>query len=166
AAIPCVSSGIRNSLASLLFTGPVLARIAGANESVRTLLDRVREFLQVLRNAAKIIKNLVNILRVHVDGLIQSAGNVRQRPQGFAKIDHRLAHIVAVFPEDFIDVREGLVSFRGSLDRKSTRLNSSHEWTAYAVFCVKRKRLRNTRCRTCGGCWGRCCSQCTARAAN
>src|SRR5438105_5920630 len=26
-------------------------------------------------------------------------------------------------------------------DRKSTRLNSSHEWTAYAVFCLKKKKL-------------------------
>src|SRR5207247_8061691 len=24
-------------------------------------------------------------------------------------------------------------------DRKSTRLNSSHEWTSYAVFCSKKK---------------------------
>src|SRR5207247_5620551 len=24
-------------------------------------------------------------------------------------------------------------------DRKSTRLNSSHEWTSYAVFCLKKK---------------------------
>src|SRR5438105_7569707 len=24
-------------------------------------------------------------------------------------------------------------------DRKSTRLNSSHEWTAYAVFCLKKE---------------------------
>src|SRR5207247_10810339 len=26
-----------------------------------------------------------------------------------------------------------------SLDRKSTRLNSSHEWISYAVFCLKKK---------------------------
>src|SRR5207247_11433504 len=26
------------------------------------------------------------------------------------------------------------------LDRKSTRLNSSHEWISYAVFCLKKKR--------------------------
>src|SRR5207247_7235246 len=25
-------------------------------------------------------------------------------------------------------------------DRKSTRLNSSHEWISYAVFCVKKKK--------------------------
>src|SRR5438105_11638042 len=31
---------------------------------------------------------------------------------------------------------------RGSLprDRKSTRLNSSHEWISYAVFCLKKKK--------------------------
>src|SRR5438105_4887034 len=27
------------------------------------------------------------------------------------------------------------------LDRKSTRLNSSHEWISYAVFCLKKKRI-------------------------
>src|SRR5207247_9925485 len=26
-------------------------------------------------------------------------------------------------------------------DRKSTRLNSSHEWISYAVFCLKKKRI-------------------------
>src|SRR5438105_8362712 len=26
-------------------------------------------------------------------------------------------------------------------DRKSTRLNSSHEWTSYAVFCLKKKKI-------------------------
>src|SRR5207247_9554578 len=26
------------------------------------------------------------------------------------------------------------------LDRKSTRLNSSHEWISYAVFCLKKTR--------------------------
>src|SRR6266849_9697618 len=28
----------------------------------------------------------------------------------------------------------------GVLDRKSTRLNSSHEWISYAVFCLKKKK--------------------------
>src|SRR5207247_8195449 len=26
-------------------------------------------------------------------------------------------------------------------DRKSTRLNSSHEWISYAVFCLKNKKI-------------------------
>src|SRR5438105_9590429 len=29
---------------------------------------------------------------------------------------------------------------RPSPDRKSTRLNSSHEWISYAVFCLKKKK--------------------------
>src|SRR5207247_174007 len=29
-------------------------------------------------------------------------------------------------------------------DRKSTRLNSSHEWISYAVFCLKKKTLHST----------------------
>src|SRR5207247_11139667 len=28
-------------------------------------------------------------------------------------------------------------------DRKSTRLNSSHEWISYAVFCLKEKKQKN-----------------------
>src|SRR5438105_9915736 len=27
------------------------------------------------------------------------------------------------------------------IDRKSTRLNSSHEWISYAVFCLKKKKI-------------------------
>src|SRR2546429_3030105 len=30
--------------------------------------------------------------------------------------------------------------FRGALDRKSTRLNSSHGYISYAVFCLKKKK--------------------------
>src|SRR5438105_12380200 len=29
-------------------------------------------------------------------------------------------------------------------DRKSTRLNSSHEWISYAVFCLKKKNNNDT----------------------
>src|SRR5438105_11707223 len=31
------------------------------------------------------------------------------------------------------------------LDRKSTRLNSSHEWISYAVFCLKKKKKKNNK---------------------
>src|SRR5438105_7470128 len=30
---------------------------------------------------------------------------------------------------------------RAEKDRKSTRLNSSHEWKSYAVFCLKKKNV-------------------------
>src|SRR5207247_3971808 len=36
-----------------------------------------------------------------------------------------------------IDARGNRTTFT---DRKSTRLNSSHEWISYAVFCLKKKK--------------------------
>src|SRR5256712_3129327 len=39
----------------------------------------------------------------------------------------------------FSRVRLDTVRIRGRLDRKSTRLNSSHDQISYAVFCLKKK---------------------------
>src|SRR2546429_9617774 len=36
-----------------------------------------------------------------------------------------------------------VVSPDGRLDRKSTRLNSSHGYISYAVFCLKKKKKHN-----------------------
>src|SRR5258708_10304297 len=36
----------------------------------------------------------------------------------------------------------------GKLDRKSTRLNSSHQIISYAVFCLKKKKKVNSRVNT------------------
>src|SRR5687768_18192497 len=36
------------------------------------------------------------------------------------------------------------ISERNTLDRKSTRLNSSHGYISYAVFCLKKKRRHTT----------------------
>src|SRR5438105_12365306 len=48
-----------------------------------------------------------------------------------------------VLPRHAIAVRyvdaTNLDAIRAALDRKSTRLNSSHEWISYAVFCLKKK---------------------------
>src|SRR5258708_33335783 len=34
-------------------------------------------------------------------------------------------------------------AYRGRLDRKSTRLNSSHQIISYAVFCLKKKKTQD-----------------------
>src|SRR2546430_9200533 len=41
--------------------------------------------------------------------------------------------------------RIGKLPHRPSIDRKSTRLNSSHSQISYAVFCLKKKKKVNDR---------------------
>src|SRR5438105_7796981 len=41
------------------------------------------------------------------------------------------------------DRRHSLAVQVAVLDRKSTRLNSSHEWISYAVFCLKKKKIND-----------------------
>src|SRR2546422_4545534 len=43
-----------------------------------------------------------------------------------------------------LDSRKPLV-LPGDRDRKSTRLNSSHGYISYAVFCLKKKKHKNRR---------------------
>src|SRR2546429_5526817 len=38
-----------------------------------------------------------------------------------------------------------VVGFGADVDRKSTRLNSSHGYISYAVFCLKKKRSKKSR---------------------
>src|SRR2546422_3636361 len=49
-----------------------------------------------------------------------------------ACLQHRAEHVLGV-----LLLREGLSAER---DRKSTRLNSSHGYISYAVFCLKKKK--------------------------
>src|SRR5258708_23667999 len=46
------------------------------------------------------------------------------------------------FASEFAHISEGR-SRRQSQDRKSTRLNSSHQIISYAVFCLKKKKKIN-----------------------
>src|SRR5260221_3820442 len=48
-----------------------------------------------------------------------------------------------------IDKRKNLRSHRLAFrDRKSTRLNSSHTVISYAVFCLKKKNTKSSKCPT------------------
>src|SRR5207247_7897868 len=40
--------------------------------------------------------------------------------------------------DEYPRCRTTVRSVAGGRDRKSTRLNSSHEWISYAVFCLKK----------------------------
>src|SRR3712207_8945338 len=61
--------------------------------------------------------------------------------------DHRITHVVnAVDPRFVMSVFEGAYAGGAAyldIDRKSTRLNSSHANISYAVFCLKKKKKNN-----------------------
>src|SRR5690348_17877631 len=54
-------------------------------------------------------------------------------PETRALVEQRFAQMLAGFDD------------AASLDRKSTRLNSSHPSISYAVFCLKKKKEKNSR---------------------
>src|SRR2546429_4381575 len=54
------------------------------------------------------------------------------RPRAFRAVRH--------VPQPVADVVAGLTTERSGRDRKSTRLNSSHGYISYAVFCLKKKK--------------------------
>src|SRR2546429_3506582 len=56
----------------------------------------------------------------------------------FAEIASQPRSAEQIFREHFV---AGPGATEGDLDRKSTRLNSSHGYISYAVFCLKKKHL-------------------------
>src|SRR5256885_9432780 len=64
----------------------------------------------------------------------------KRRPSG-----RRLSSRLRVFPVAPSRVPGYCFFPGGSLDRKSTRLNSSHLVISYAVFCLKKKQVSNQR---------------------
>src|SRR2546422_1591850 len=53
---------------------------------------------------------------------------------------HRRALLVASLRMEGVSIRSGMhFAHRRAEDRKSTRLNSSHGYISYAVFCLKKK---------------------------
>src|SRR2546429_5363346 len=69
----------------------------------------------------------------------------RQRP--VADVAHPVEILGAPVIGDDVDAvfLAGFV-FLHRLDRKSTRLNSSHGYISYAVFCLKKKKKKKTTC--------------------
>src|SRR5207247_8526632 len=77
----------------------------------------------------------------------------RRSPDLRPDVEQRITAFLADNPRDkhgrhhysFADtgLDEGELLERTARDRKSTRLNSSHEWISYAVFCLKPKSIKH-----------------------
>src|SRR5438105_2375710 len=96
---------------------------------VKNILDSARKRLAVLSreasllDAARILANRDTPLVVVCDSDGIAVGVISS------------SHVIKVLATAGVDA----LGFNAG-DRKSTRLNSSHEWSSYAVFCLKKKR--------------------------
>src|SRR5947209_14905431 len=68
----------------------------------------------------------------------EEAGRLAALPKAVAA--EKLAPIIARLPVDRPAPSDNLAISRLLVDRKSTRLNSSHANISYAVFCLKKKK--------------------------
>src|SRR2546422_2662209 len=77
-----------------------------------------------------------------------------QHPEGVDDFFHKPLHLLGIDALDLPEQPEVVAQLFGNLDeraqilgettdRKSTRLNSSHGYISYAVFCLKKKNKRN-----------------------
>src|SRR2546422_5968036 len=73
----------------------------------------------------------LSLFALVVIGWVEDRLNIKSRPMVF--------RITAKTPEQVLPRAQ-------EIDRKSTRLNSSHGYISYAVFCLKKKKKH--RCRT------------------
>src|SRR2546429_4564743 len=73
-------------------------------------------------------------IAVRNDGLVPRLGSLQEH----VPRDRRQFGIVQRLNEQRVNAAE-----RRELDRKSTRLNSSHGYISYAVFCLKKKRTED-----------------------
>ena len=84
------------------------------------------------RDAFEMVTRCVTDGRLHVDKNLPEAADALESPGGryYFRFTYRGRSVE-------ITIRPGHV--RDELDRKSTRLNSSHARISYAVFCLKKK---------------------------
>src|SRR5438105_11943460 len=95
----------------------------------------------ILRRVAAVFGDLLDLGRVRVHGAdrrdtddvrhaIVARRHADELRRGGARVD---------LPEPRVRHGAALGAPADLRDRKSTRLNSSHEWISYAVFCLKKK---------------------------
>src|SRR5690554_7017506 len=79
----------------------------------------------------------INLEVVHPDHLVVGQANGEAYHEMLTLIDQI---VEVVLPNQTVARIASPISIGGSLDRKSTRLNSSHVRISYAVFCLKNTR--------------------------
>src|SRR5437762_8464353 len=106
------------------------------------------EFAQVLQTAVVVVVALLvffwMIATVRLDTLRQQLFALRDE-----MFDYALQQKLSFSDPAYVQLRDlmnGLIRYGHHLtiDRKSTRLNSSHRCISYAVFCLKKKTYKDS----------------------
>src|SRR2546422_6072171 len=63
-----------------------------------------------------------------------------ERDTGALRLTHQPTHQAVALAERHAGLHQKVREVRSAQDRKSTRLNSSHGYISYAVFCLKKKK--------------------------
>src|SRR5260370_14399846 len=92
----------------------VLAWSSRANGRVRSGLDGVREFLEILAHVAQIFEQLVDVVGVHVKRLVQTPGQASHVRKRNSQISNGLADIRTIFADQGIDVIQCFIGLCGS----------------------------------------------------
>src|SRR3989449_9307464 len=95
---------------------------------------------------------VARILVMDDDGTLRGAIRVALEAAGYEVLEAADGHAGLrlqreqgadlVLVDIFMPERDGLEVIRALRDRKSTRLNSSHGYISYAVFCLKKKKTK------------------------
>src|SRR5438105_9340667 len=131
ASIGCYIPGGRFSLVSTLIMTIVPAKVAGVPKIIAVCPKPNPELLAAAR--------ILGVERIARIGGAQVIAALAYGTKSVPRVDKIFGpgnkYVTAAKQLDGGDV----------LDRKSTRLNSSHEWISYAVFCLKKKKKKNER---------------------
>src|SRR5687768_18200632 len=78
-------------------------------------------------------------------GLLHGVGREQPEADRDLVLGARVGEAARRFTGDVVEVRRVAAHDGADEDRKSTRLNSSHGYISYAVFCLKKKKRNHTR---------------------
>src|SRR5687768_17670212 len=76
-------------------------------------------------------------------GLVLAARSYQRESVPFKTLDALLDGLPQLLGDDD-QLLEAIAPAAATLDRKSTRLNSSHGYISYAVFCLKKKKQKQS----------------------
>src|SRR5688572_29339480 len=93
----------------------------------------------------KVVEGSNGDARIEVEGKVYSPPEIsamilqKMRDTAEAYLGEKVTRAVITVPAYFNDSQRQATKDAGQIDRKSTRLNSSHSQISYAVFCLKKK---------------------------